>query len=110
MIVAFVGYINSLAYIVNVYRKEPEPEVIEEVNYINTLKNAEAESVLAVINAEGFDYAFNHYSTYRDINDTKFHDLRKAYIVASKELMDYITESAGKPDNIPYYLSYESRN
>ena len=110
ILLAFTGYINLLAYIVNVYKKEPDIPVIEEVNYVSTMKASDAESVLAVINAEGFDNAFNHYSSYRDINDTKFHDLRKAYIAASKELKEYLEECAGKMHNVPYYLSYESRN
>ena len=98
--------INGLGY---TFARDTE-ELDLKTNYITVMKASDAESVLAIINAEGFDQAFNHYSTYRDINDTKFHDLRKAYIAASKELRDYIEESAGKVSNVPFYLSYEGRN
>ena len=108
--VSFALYVNGLAYIVYVYKKESVEQTEKEVNYINMLKPSDAESVMAIITAEGFDQAFNHYSTYNDIGDTRFHDLRKAYIAASKELMDYIAESAGKANNIPYYLAHEGRN
>ena len=108
--ISFALYVNGLAYIVYVYKKDSVEQLEKEVNYINMLKPSDAESVMAIINAEGFDQAFNHYSSYKDINDTKFHDLRKAYIAASKELMDYIAESAGKVNNIPYYLAHEGRN
>ena len=107
---SFALYVNGLAYIVYVYKKDSVEQIEKEINYINMLKPSDAESVMAIITAEGFDHAFNHYSTYKDINDTKFHDLRKAYIAASKELMDYIAESAGKVSNTPYYLSHESSN
>jgi len=110
VLMAFVAYVNMLAYIVNVYKKEPDEIVTEEVNYVGSMKALDAESVLAIISAEGFDNAFNHYSSYRDIDDTKFHDLRKAYIAASKELKEYLEESAGKVNNVPYYLAHESRN
>ena len=108
--VSFALYVNGLAYIVYVYKKDSVEQTEKEVNYINMLKPSDAESVMAIITAEGFDQAFNHYSTYNDIGDTRFHDLRKAYIAASKELMDYIAESAGKANNIPYYLAHEGRN
>ena len=108
--ISFALYVNGLAYIVYVYKKDSAEQAEKEVNYINMLKPSDAESVMAIITAEGFDQAFNHYSTYNDIGDTRFHDLRKAYIAASKELMDYIAESAGKANNIPYYLAHEGRN
>ena len=103
-LIMFIVALNGLAYLLF------ERADAVEVNYVGQMKASEAESVIAIINAEGFDQAFNHYSTYKDINDTKFHDLRKAYIAASKELMDYIAESAGKVSNTPYYLSHESSN
>ena len=98
---------NGLAYLLV---HKTQVEIDREVNYVTHMKASDAESVLAIINAEGFDNAFNHYSSYRDINDMKFHDLRRAYIAASKELKEYLEESAGKMHNVSYYLSYESRN
>lgn len=41
------------------------------------------------IENEGFDYAFQHYSDFKEIKDNKFHELRKAYLKAAKELEDY---------------------
>lgn len=102
----FVIILNGLTYIIT---RDTE-ELDLRTDYVSVMKHSDAESVLAIISAEGFDQAFNHYSTYRDINDTKFHDLRKAYIAAAKELREYIEESAGKVSNMPYYSSYESRN
>ena len=106
-ILLFVIIINGLAYILV---HKTQIEIDQEINYVSHMKASDAESVLAIINAEGFDNAFNHYSSYRDINDTKFHDLRKAYIAATKELKEYLEESAGKVNNVPYYLAHESRN
>lgn len=105
--VLFAVYLNSLAYIVN---RQPEPETPSIDFYQNTMKASDAESVLSMINTEGFDHTFNHLSTFRDIGDHKFHELRKAYVAASKELMDYVAEAAGKVNNVPYYMAYESRN
>jgi hypothetical protein len=79
-----------------------EPETTF-ANYSVRMKASDAESVLAVISAEGFDQAFNHYSSYRDIGDPRFHELRKAYISASKDLMDYLQDASGK-NGTPYYL------
>ena len=69
----------------------------------NSLKKEDADSILEVINAEGFHRAFDHYSSYRDINDMRFHDLRKAYLAAYKDLNEYITEASLKDNTTPYY-------
>jgi hypothetical protein len=106
-VLLFVIIINGLAYILV---HKTQVEIDHEVNYVTHMKASDAESVLAIINAEGFDNAFNHYSSYRDINDMKFHDLRKAYIAASRELKEYLEECAGKMHSVSYYLSYESRD
>lgn len=65
----------------------------------------EAESILSIIDAEGFNSAFSHYSSYRDINDAHFHRLRQNYIDAAAELMNYISVSSGKNFEPPYYLN-----
>lgn len=46
--------------------------------------------VRMVIDEEGFDYAFRHYSSFPNIDDKKFHELREAYIKAAKELEDCV--------------------
>lgn len=42
------------------------------------------------IENEGFDYAFRHYSEFKEINDPEFHKLRLAYVEAANDLDDYI--------------------
>ncbi len=91
--------VNATSYFI-VNKKEGTPPISEQVyefKYVDyvSLKKEDAESIIEIINAEGFHNAFNHYSSYRDINNTRFHDLRKAYITASKDLQDYINEAAG---------------
>lgn len=110
----FAVFVNALGWIVVTRTEENVTDTTEEVTFVTynriTMKTSDAESVLAVVSAEGFDNTFNHQSTFRDINDMKFHELRKAYIAASQELLNYLTEAAGNTNNIPYYMSYEGRN
>jgi hypothetical protein len=46
--------------------------------------------VASKVESEGFDYAFIHYSSFEDIKDKKFHELRLAYIKAAKDLTNYV--------------------
>ena len=39
---------------------------------------------------EGFDYCFKHYSSFEEIQDDKFHELRKKYLDISNELEEYV--------------------
>ena len=108
-LVGFVIFLNILVWVLNT-RLDNKP-IIEDtfVSYKHvTMKRSDAESVLAVISAEGFDNAFNHQSSFRDINDVKFHELRKAYIASSKELANYLSDASGTRDDIPYYMSFNS--
>lgn len=43
-----------------------------------------------IVEQEGFDYAFRNYSDFKKINDTRFHELRKAYVDAAKALSEYL--------------------
>ena len=52
-----------------------------EVNYID-----------AVIDNEGFDYAFIHYTDFENINDSAFHAYRLQYIEARKQLIAFLKE------------------
>lgn len=107
-IVGFALFVNILALILTTHLDE-QP-VIEDtfVSYKHvTMKRSDAESVLAIISAEGFDNAFNHQSTFKDISDVKFHDLRTAYITASRELANYLADASGTPDRKPYYMSFD---
>jgi len=100
--------VNLLSMAVANYNvhKEPSAEIeifdVKPLSY-NSLKKGDAESILEIINAEGFHQAFNHYSSYKDINDMRFHELRKAYLAASKDLMDYITEASHKTSDMHSY-------
>ena len=44
---------------------------------------------------DGFDYTFIDYSNFEDVNDEKFHVLRKAYVKAHKDLYSYIELHCG---------------
>lgn len=46
--------------------------------------------VNATIENEGFDYAFRHYSDFKEVKDKKFHELREAYVEAAQSLSDYL--------------------
>ena len=107
-LVGFAIFANMLAWIVTT-RLDSEPVVRDTfVSYGQvTMKRSDAESVLAIISAEGFDSAFNHQSTFKDIGDVRFHDLRRAYIAASRELANYLADAAGTRDDIPYYMSFD---
>lgn len=109
IMIGFAVFVNGLAYIIT------RPIVIDEddtiVSFDNNMKQSDAESVLAVIQAEGFDSAFYHYSTYKDIHDNRFHELRKAYLNARKDLFDYIEEASHNPTTKPYYMvNYENQH
>ena len=50
------------------------------------MDNKQKQSVLDVIDNEGFEYAFVDYSNFDDIKDEEFHKVRKAYLEARKKL------------------------
>lgn len=50
----------------------------------------EFEYVRIKISDEGFDYCFRHYSSFKEVDDEKFHQLRKAYIEIANELESYV--------------------
>lgn len=108
IMVGFAFFVNGLAYIVTT-RTETIPEEEEMISFDITMKQVDAESVLSIVSAEGFDPAFSHLSSYRDISDKRFHELRKAYLHAREELYNYLNEAAHKPIEKPYYMaSYEN--
>jgi hypothetical protein len=57
-----------------------------------TFKKDIFESVRAVVDGEGFDYAFRSYSSFEEVPSKKFHALREAYVAAAQALEDYIQE------------------
>jgi len=46
--------------------------------------------VVDTIDNEGFDYAFRHYSDFKEIEDVEFHRLRQAYEDAAEALEEYL--------------------
>lgn len=54
------------------------------------MTKVERQYVRDIIANEGFEYAFIDYSSFTEIEDDEFHQLRLAYIEASKALEDYI--------------------
>lgn len=42
---------------------------------------------------EGFDYAFESYSDFKEVQDRRFHTLRRGYLAARKALDKYLSES-----------------
>ena len=39
---------------------------------------------------EGFNYCFKHYSSFKEVEDEKFHELRIKYLEISHELEEYV--------------------
>lgn len=54
------------------------------------MTGTEANNIQAIIENEGFHYAFVHYSNFEKIEDPVFHERRKAFVDASKALADYV--------------------
>jgi hypothetical protein len=50
----------------------------------------EFENVEYRMGAEGFHYCFNGYSSFKEVKDEKFHQLRLAYLSAADELKSYV--------------------
>ncbi len=54
------------------------------------MKTSDKESVQEIVENEGLDYAMFNYSDFKEIKDTKFHELRQQYIDSAKVLAEYI--------------------
>lgn len=50
------------------------------------------DNVHYAIDNEGFDYCFDGYSSWEEIEDEEFHRLRKEYLTAVNNLKNYIYE------------------
>ncbi len=46
------------------------------------------QAVNDIVENEGFDYAFVHFSDFEDVEDEEFHKLRNEYLEARKRLAD----------------------
>ena len=49
----------------------------------------DAVNLQGTVESEVFDYAFRFYSDFKEIKDKKFQSLRKAYVKAAQDLVDY---------------------
>ena len=50
------------------------------------------EFVRAKMRDEGFHYCFEHYSSFEEIQDERFHELRKSYLASAEALEKYVNE------------------
>lgn len=57
-----------------------------------SMTEEEAELVWGYIENEGFDYCFRRYSSFKNVKDEKFHELRKAYCEAGDALEEYLEQ------------------
>jgi len=103
IMLCFGAFINGMGYMITRPQAFKEEDVHIPI-YRNTMKKEDAESVMSIIDTEGFDNTFNHLTTFRDIGDHRFHELRRAYVNASQELKDYLTEAVHRKNEVPYYL------
>ena len=66
---------------------------LDDLSYLN-----------AKMRDEGFDYCFRHYSSFEEIKDEKFHELRLKYIQIAEELENYVeTQYELKQNEIDNY-------
>jgi RecG-like helicase len=50
------------------------------------------EKVSYRMNAEGFQYCFKHYSSFKEIKDENFHKLIKEYLEISDKIEEYVNQ------------------
>jgi len=50
----------------------------------------EIEMVRYRMENEGFHYCFKHYSSFKEVQDEKFHELRRKYLEVSEDLETYV--------------------
>ena len=48
---------------------------------------------------EGIDYCFKHYSSFEEIKDEKFHELRNKFITSLDEIEKYVDEKITELNN-----------
>lgn len=112
MVVGFAVLLNAVTFVM-VKPTDEKKDEFETYSYEITMRQADAENILSIIDTEGFDNTFTHFTTFRDIGDHRFHELRKAYVAAAQELKDYLADASKMHDEVPYYLrnyTHENRN
>ena len=55
-----------------------------------TVTSKDKKYVREIVESDSFDYGMRYATSFENIKDKKFHDLRNAYLSAVKELADYI--------------------
>ena len=55
------------------------------------------EDIVGCIESEGFDYTFTDYSSFEDVDDDEFQELREGYLTHRKRLVRFM-ERAGWVD------------
>ena len=55
-----------------------------------TITAKQREEVSFRIDQEGLDYTLRNYSSFPEVSDPKFHELRMAYIAAAEAFEEYI--------------------
>lgn len=60
----------------------------------------EAELVEYRIREEGMDYTFDGYSSWAEIKDPRFHELRAAYLKAASDLGVYVQSHLSDKDDL----------
>ena len=59
------------------------------------MNKKDKKSLNEAIDNEGFDYCFCNYSSFDEIRDERFHELRKNYLDVRQALADYIELKEG---------------
>ena len=54
------------------------------------MKKSDLEEIQSIIDNEGFDYTFAHYSNFNDIKDKEYHELKKKFLDSRAELGKYL--------------------
>jgi len=48
---------------------------------------------------EGIDYCFKHYSSFEEIKDEKFHELRNKFLTSLDEIQNYVDSKINELNN-----------
>lgn len=59
---------------------------------LNPMTAEQAQEVLDILDSEGFDYGLRFYSSFDEIDDPSFHNLRVAYCDMANKLENYLKE------------------
>jgi len=61
-----------------------------ELKHVSRMTKEDREDVRYRIEEEGLHYTFEDYSDFTEVDDPIFHSLRKKYLKAADELINYI--------------------